>query len=525
MYSNRSFPLSILAASCTALFGTAAQGQAPAAAPGATGPRTLIPDARPLRSCDSLANVSLPDTTIESAALDSENDNVCRVTAVTTHPPTGDAVRIWIAIPMSGWNGRFLGTGGGGFSGGNPAGVNQPVSQGYAAGATDTGHEGASGSFALAADGRLDWQSIRNNAHVGIHEMTVTGKALTEALYGTAPHYSYFNGCSTGGRQGLMEAQRYPQDYDGIVSGAPAINWPELHVQQLWGPMLMNTENNPLPGCKLAAATAAAIAACDTIDGVEDGVIEDPARCDFDPSALVGTSSGECGMFTEADASLVRRLWEGPRRENGEFLWYGMPRGADLNALSGSRGTPPQPQAMFITQDWLRYFLTQDPEFDWTTVTHSGYERLWEQSVEQYGIVIGTNDPDLSDFRDRGGKAIVWHGWADPLITTHGTIDYYDRVVERMGGARNTGSFIRLFMAPGVAHCGGGTGPAPTGLLEALLAWVEEGRAPDTLTATLRGSDGEVVRTRPLCPYPLVAGYQGSGSTDEAENFTCREDF
>src|SRR5262249_31994719 len=191
-------------------------GAEPAQAP----PKPLIANAKPVRSCESLAMVALPNTTIESAAVDPNNPGICRVTAITTHPPNGDKVKIWVGIPTSNWNGRFQGTGGGGFLGGNAAGVNQPVAQGYAAGATDTGHDGGSGSFGLGADGRLNWQSIRDNAHVGIHEMTVTGKALTEAMYGVAPRYSYFNGCSTGGRQGLMEAQRYPQDYNGSMAGA-----------------------------------------------------------------------------------------------------------------------------------------------------------------------------------------------------------------------------------------------------------------------------------------------------------------
>ena len=221
-----------------------------------------------------------------------------------------------------------MGNGGGGFSGGSANAVNGPAAQGYAAGATDTGHEGGSGSFALGADGKLNWQLIRDNGHVGIHEMTVTGKALTQALYGMAPRFSYFNGCSTGGRQGLMEVQRYPQDYNGVMSGAPAINWNRLHVQQMWGAVVMNIENNPVPACKQTAATNAAIASCDALDGVTDGVIEDPNRCKFDPKALVGTSAGgECGTFTEADANVIRKLWEGPRRKDGSFLWYGLPKG------------------------------------------------------------------------------------------------------------------------------------------------------------------------------------------------------
>src|SRR5687768_15226983 len=249
---------------------------APVAGPGRGGPpagpppRALIPSARPVRTCESLAEIALANTTIESAAVDANNPALCRVIANTTHPPAGDKVRIWIAIPTTNWNGRFMGNGGGGFSGGSANAVNGPAAQGYAAGATDTGHEGGSGSFALGADGKLNWQLIRDNGHVGIHEMTVTGKALTQALYGVAPRFSYFNGCSTGGRQGLMEVQRYPQDYNGVMSGAPAINWNRLHVQQMWGSVVMNVENNPVPACKQTSATNAAIASCDALDGVTD---------------------------------------------------------------------------------------------------------------------------------------------------------------------------------------------------------------------------------------------------------------
>jgi tannase/feruloyl esterase len=504
--------------------GGRAGGRGPAPIP-ITAPRPLVANARPERTCESLATVALPNTTIESAAVDPNDAGLCRVNAITTHPPAGDKVRIWIAIPMSNWNGRFLGTGGGGFSGGSAAGIVQPAAAGYAAGATDTGHEGASGSFALDANGRVNWQLIRDNAHVGIHEMTVTGKALTQAMYGAPPRYSYFNGCSTGGRQALMEAQRYPQDYNGVVAGAPAINWHRLHPQELWGPVLMNAVNNPIPACKLAAATAAAIAACDTIDGVKDGVIENPKRCAYDPKTLVGTSAEGCSTFTEADATVIRRLWEGPRREDGSFLWYGLPRGADLNALWTSRGTPLRPQPFGITMDWFRFFLAQDPKFEWTAITPAAYERFWDQSVEQYGSVIGTDDPDLTAFRDRGGKAIVWHGWADQLITAEGTIDYYTRVEQRMGGAKQTAEFVRLFMAPGVGHCGGGAGPAPSGQLDALLAWVEDGKAPERLTAARRDQAGAITRSRPLCPYPLVAKYAGSGSTDDASSFVCSTGF
>ena len=297
-------------------------------------------------------------------------------------------------------------------------------------------------------------------------------------------------------------------------------------MHELWGPVVMNASGNPVPLCKLAAATAAAIAACDAIDGVKDGVIEDASRCHYDPKPLIGTSAGECGSFTEADVDIIRKLWEGPRREDGGFLWYGQPRGSDLSGVSGSAGTPLKPRPLGFAVEWMRYFITQDPKFDTNSMTPAAYERFWDQSVEEFGIVIGTDNPDLTAFRDRGGKAILWHGWADQLKPTEGTIDYYKRVQQQMGGAAKTSEFARLFMAPGVGHCGvGGAGPTPYGLLDALLSWVEDGKAPATLTAARRDQAGAITRSRPLCRYPQVAKYKGIGSTDDAANFVCSTGF
>ncbi len=485
-----------------------------------TPPKPLFPDIAPVCPCESLVKVSLPNTTIDSAALD-PSDGSCRVTATVTHPPSGDRVRIFIGLPVTNWNGRFRGNGGGGFLGGSASSLRGPVAQGYAAGATDTGHEGGSGRFALDAKGRLNWQAIRDNAHLGIHEMTVVGKALTREFYGKAPRYSYFVGGSTGGRQGLMEAQRYPDDYDGIVSGCPAINWHRFVPAELWPQVVMVAAGNFVPKSKLEAATTAAVAACDALDGVKDGVIADPTRCAYDPKALVGTNvRGD--TFTEADADVIRKMWEGPRGQDGSFLWYGLARGTDLSALASTKGSPLTGQPFGIALDYFKYFLLQDPEWDWKTLTPAGFELLWRQSVEQYGEVIGTDNPDLTRFRDRGGKLIISHGLADQLIPAEGTIDYYRRVQQRMGGARKTSKFARLFLAPGVDHGFRGAGPSPTGQMEAILRWVEERRAPDMLLAEKRDSSGRVIQTRPLFPFPQAARYKGSGSTDDATNFTRR---
>ena len=481
-------------------------------------PRPLYPDIKPVCSCEDLAKVSIPNTTVDSATLDPTN-GWCRVDATVTHPPSGDRVKVFIALPVTNWNGRFRGNGGGGFLGGHPSALRGPAAQGYAAGATDTGHEGGSGKFALDENGRLNWQLIRDNAYLGIHDMTVVGKALTQAFYGKPPRYSYFGGGSTGGRQGLMEAQRFPEDYDGIVSGCPAINWHRFIPAIFWPQVVMVNSKTFVSKAKLTAATAAAIAACDGSDGVSDGVIDDPLRCDWDPKALVGTKIDE-DTFTEADADVIRKIWEGPRGQDGSFLWHGMARGADLSALAGTSGSPLKGRPFSIPLEWLQYFLLQDPKWDFTTLTPAGFELLWRQSVEQYGAVIGTDDPDLTRFRDRGGKVIIYHGLTDQLIPAEGTVDYYKRVQQRMGGAEKTAQFARLFLAPGVDHGFRGAGPTPIGAMDAIIRWVEEGKAPDKLMAEKRDS-GKVIRTRPLFPYPHIAKYKGTGNTDDAESFTA----
>jgi feruloyl esterase len=464
-----------------------------------------------------LKNLSLPNTTIESVKVN-ESNHLCLVTAIVTHPPAGDRVKVWIGLPLSNWNGRFQGNGGGGFVGGNPGSLIVPVARGFASGATDTGHEGGSGSFALDALGRQNWQGIIDNAYLGIHEMTVVGKAVTKAFYGKAPRYSYFVGGSTGGRQGLMEAQRYPEDYDGISSACPAVNWHRFVSASLWPEVVMHSLSNFVSKAKLDAATAAAVAACDADDGVKDGVIDDPFHCTYDPKALVGAKVGD-ETFTEADAEVLRKIWQGPRRQDGTFMWYGPDRGADLFPYAGTAGTPLKGKPFSIALDYWIYYLAQDAKWDWNTLSYAGFEQLWTKSVEQFGAVIGTDDPDLSRFRDHGSKIIIDHGLADQLIPAAGSVDYYRRVQQRMGGEMKTAEFARLFLVPGVDHGFHGAGATPAGVFEALVRWVEEGQAPEKLIAEKRDATGKVIRTRPLFPYPQIAKYQGSGSTDDEKNF------
>jgi pimeloyl-ACP methyl ester carboxylesterase len=482
----------------------------------------LFPDAAPVCTPEDLRKVSIPNTTIDSVVVDA-TEGSCRITATVTHPPANDRVKVFIALPLKGWNGRFRGNGGGGFMTGNPTSLRGPVMQGFATGTTDGGHEGANPSFALDANGRLDWQALRNFAYLGLHDTAVVGKALVQAFYGRSPRYSYFVGNSTGGRQGLMLAQRYPEDYDGILSGCPAINWHRFLPAALWPQVVMREAGNFVAKEKLDAATAAAVAACDGADGVVDGVIDDPIHCTYDPKALVGTTVGG-SAFTEADATVVRQIWTGPRGHGGRFLWHGLTPGTDLNTYAGTAGTPLVGKPFGIPLDWFRYFLRQDPRWDWTTMTRGEFELLWNQSVEQFGAVIGTDNPDLGGFRERGGKVMILHGLADQQIPVQGSIDYYQRVQRQMGGPQRTAEFARLFLMPGLNHGfrGAAPSPNPAALLDAIVAWVEEGRAPERLQGELRDNSGKLIRTRPFFPYPQMAAYKGSGGTDDAASFVSR---
>ena len=487
-------------------------------------PKPLVSAVQLARTCQSLASISIPNTTIDLAAEEPAKSGTnlpyCRVVATVTHPPAGDRIKVFLALPITGWNGRFVGIGGGGFVGGTEESLRAPVALGYAAGSTDTGHQGGGGDFALDANGRLNWTLIRDNAHAGIHEMTVLGKALTEAFYNTAPRRSYFAGCSSGGRQGLSEAQRYPADYDGIIAGAPAVSWTKLHVSQMWGQVLMLEANHFIPQCKFEAAVKAAVEACDALDGVKDGVITDPRICKYDPQDLIGKPASGCEPINQTDADIIRKIWEGPRRQDGSVLWYGLTRGASFSGLYNT-GDPRTGKPFPITLAWFRYFLTQNPNWDWTTITRGAYEQFWTQSTEQFGEVFATGNPDLTAFRDHGGKAILWHGWNDQLIYPQGTIDYFDRVQQKMG--QKTTEFIRLFMAPGANHCASGAGPVPSvgELYDSILAWVEDGKAPSTLTVMRMDGNNAVKSSRPLCVHPLVARYKGSGSIDDKANFVC----
>jgi hypothetical protein len=465
---------------------------------------------QPVRSCASLAELTFDDgTRVTSVEQTTTEPAICHINLLVP-----EKINIAVSLPVSTWNGRFQGVGGGGFAGSVSAPDNAARS-GYAAAATDTGHTGGDGKWAWSPTG-MNWSQIDDFGFRSLHELTVKGKAVTQTYYGQAPVHSYWNGCSTGGRQGLMEAQRYPDDYDGILSAAPAINWDRFIPAELWPHIVMREAGNTISQCKSEAFNQAAITACDDLDGVTDGIL-DPAVCRFDPSKLIGKKT-DCGTITATDAAVVKKIWQGPRRKNGSFLWYGLTPGTGFGGLARSTATG-EPLPFPISTDWFKWWLAKDPEFDWRTVSTTEFATYFEQSRKEYHSVLGTDDPNLRRFRDSGGKLIMWHGGADQLIFPQGTVDYYQRVTREMGGLNRTERFARLFMAPGVDHCGGGTGLAPSDPLGALVKWVEHHNAPDTLLG--KNTDS----TRPICTWPSVPRYKGHGSIRDAASYRCANNY
>ncbi|MGW5606441.1 tannase/feruloyl esterase family alpha/beta hydrolase [Streptomyces sp. NPDC003753] len=453
----------------------------------------------------------------------------CEVTVTLTHPGDGDHAKVRTWLPVSGWNGRFQGLGGAAYlAGDNNVGLATAVKNGYAATTTDAGvGDALDTSWALNSKGQVNTALLKNFASRSQHEAAVVGKEVVDAVYGKRASYSYFTGCSTGGRQGYMEAQRHPTDYDGILADAPAINWDEFEVATLWPQVVMNNEKTYPAPCEFKAFTDAAVRACDPLDGVEDGLVNDASRCDFDPRRLIGAKvvcNGKELTVTAADAAVVRKIWDGPRTPSGRKLWSGVPIGANLAALAGVsdpdangnvKGAPFQ-----VPADWVRLWVAKDPSLDVSKITYSRFTRLFKQSEAEYDKVMGTDDPDLSAFLKSGGKLLTWHGQADQYIPTQGTVQYRQQVEREMGGPKRVDDFYRLFLAPNTDHCGlNGLDGSADGLA-ALTAWVEHGKAPATLPATLINADGQTV-TRDLCSYPSVSRYKGHGDTAAASSFRC----
>ncbi len=448
----------------------------------------------------------------------------CDVVVTLTHRGADDHVTVKVSLPEDPkkWSGRLQATGGSAYLAGNlngPELVNA-VKEGYVATTTDAGvgQNALDASWGLKADGTTDVPLLTNFASRSTHEMTLVAKDIAARFYGRPVTYAYWNGCSTGGRQGYSEAQNYPNDYDGVLAAAPAVNWDRFAVATLWPQVVFNEEHVAPTLCELDAFNAAAVKACDSLDGVKDGIIDNPQDCTWNPRKLVGTKvvcDGQTLTITAEVADAVRKIWAGPVAPNGKKLWYGPNIGADFTYLADVN------QPFFVADSWAKYFVAKNPALDTKKLTYASFAQLFAASQKQFNRVIGTDDPDLSGFRAAGGKLLSWQGQSDQLVPTQGTVDYRKRVERTMGGGARVDDFYRLFLLPGVAHCQGGPGPQATDPLGALVTWVEKGHAPATLATAVLDADGTVTATRNACRYPQMARYTGHGDPAVAGSYRC----
>ena len=495
-------------------------------------------------TCGSLARLVLPDTTFTSAATVTSGSYTppgtttpldvpafCRVEGVIE-----PAVRFEVWLPMDGWNGKFHVSGNGGMAGViSYGGMASALNRGYAAASTDTGHvrPGTGGFDASWAIGRPDL--VADFGHRALHVTAEAGKAITRGYYERAPDYAYYAGCSKGGQQGLMSAQRYPDDFNGIIAGDPAHDWTRFYAgAHLWYALAtLRDPESYIPRAKLPLLADAVNNACDALDGLEDGVIDDPRTCDVDPAILTcrdGQPASSC--FTPKQVEAVRTIWAGSRDAAGDVIYPGLVPGGE-NGPGGGWGAWVTGADPFTSLHWLaadgffKYMVFEEPDWNFRTFD---YHTDLEYALDKVGPSLDAADPDLRELRDGGAKLIVYHGWSDPDISPLGSIDYYEDVLSVIGGDRGrdvglteTRDFFRLFMVPGMGHCSGGPGYNSLDALPALEAWVEDGIAPDTILGS-RIEDGEVVRTRPLCAYPETASWDGDGDPNDASSFACRNE-
>jgi feruloyl esterase len=501
----------------------------------ATGALAPTPAAATTAPCTlgTFASLNLPETTITLVESLPAGPNpspvgnialpICRVRGVIT-----PAILFEIWMPTVDWNGKFQAVGNGGLAGSiSFADMQTAVSRNYAVASTDTGHS----SNAPGDPWWTNAQQIKDYGYRSIHELTVKSKAIINAFYGADPDRSYFVGCSTGGRQAFMEAQRYADDYDGIIAGSPVYRVLQLRSRHVWTWQCNHedpTGEHAIPVGKLPAIFKAVVAACDHLDGLVDGQVDDPRRCKFHPKSLLCTGADDPTCLTAPQVETLQCMYAGPpvNLATGEQVYPGVPKTSELDQ-GQSIGDVPNPQYTTFFQNTV----FEDPNYDFTTFAFDRdveYTLNKEFDGETLEFIHNADNPDLTAFKRRGGKMIVWHGESDPLPNPVDTIDYYNRIRTRSGHNRRhadkTEDFVRLFLLPNVGHCGGAApgGPNTLDLLTALEDWVEERIAPEEIIAS-RVTGGVVTRTRPICAYPQVARYVGSGSIDDAANFVCRD--
>jgi hypothetical protein len=514
-------------------------------------------------SCESLANLKLPDTTITLAQSMAAGTFTppgvpaakpipvafCRV-AGSIKPTSDSDIKFELWLPQAGWTGRYESVGNGGFAGSIPFGAMvSPLSGGSAVSGTDDGHDVPPSA---SDEGKSSWalgnpEKIIDYSYRAVHLTAEGGKAITSAFYGSKPKYSYFVGCSAGGREALMEAQRYPNDFDGIVAGAPAnqtVKSLSLRAANL--KTIMASEAGYISPADVQKIGATITAACDGLDGVKDGVIADPRQCRLDPASL---------PLTSAQIKTFQALHDGPKTSAGRPMGPGMPFGSEAvgwvqNILGPSFADAPSKAASsIIAKGYLANFVYRDATWDFRSFDPDKSPADIEKAL---GLILDATDTSFAEFKAHNGKLISYHGWGDALITPLLTLDYYNAVIAAQGRAgatpvasgtpdnsarEKTQAFYRLFMAPGMGHCRGGPGPNQFGqvggdgdadhdVVAALQRWVEKGVAPTKLIATkFLGDDPTkgVEMTRPLCVHPQVAKYNGTGNTQDAANFACRE--
>ncbi|KAF4870313.1 putative feruloyl esterase [Colletotrichum siamense] len=465
-----------------------------------------------------------------------QNANFCNVTVTYTHPGQNDTINVQVWLPSDTWNGRLQHIGGSGWQAGlHQAGLMAmmaSVGEGYATVGTDggLGSDVTPVNWGLLSEGNVNLYLLQDLASTTLNDASVIAKSVIGSFYKTPPKYSYYTGCSQGGRQGFQLAQRYPDAYDGIAASAPAINWNQFVMQGMWGMFVMDQLGEYPPACEINAITSAALKACDGADGIEDGVVSDTDSCDFDPATVVGstvncTELGSERKVSAAAAEIVRRVWDGARRADNTTIWFGPSKEAVLTGSITDVAIVPTTCAangtctrgsFEIADDWLKLFLLKNSSASTANMTQAEFDYLAHLSVQVYESMMGTNSPDLSRFRARGGKLVGYHGTTDTLIPVRGSTHYYDSVLAQDAHADD---FFRLFLAPGVNHCFGGNGAYPAGTFDAMREWVENGVAPDTLMASTVGVTPAF--KRPLCPYPKKQVYDGVGNSTLGEGFSC----
>ena len=505
-------------------------------------------------SCARLARLDLPNAAISSAtayergafsgpkaaftgadmtAIYKMLPPFCRVVAHAHPSPDSDiAIEVW--MPLTGWNGRLEGFGNGGFAGVIDYSAIGSLMLGFAAAATDAGHAGSpiDATWALGHP-----EKIEDFGHRGIHEMTRIAKAVVEQFYGFGAKHSYFFGCSDGGREALMEAQRYPADYDGILAGAPANNWTSLLTMAVVDTQALTaTPASFIPQAKIPTIAKAVLAACDAQDGPADGIVNDPSQCRFDPATIECKADADANdCLTAPQAGALKTIYAGLHDAEGRSIFPGYLPGAEEGP--GGWGlwiTGPAPVASAMALFGTGYYsnMVYGKGWDYKTFTLDAGLRDARQKT---AAALDAVNPDLSAFYGRGGKLILYHGWNDPAIPALSTVNYYNEVVAK-AGASTANSFVRLYLVPGMQHCGGGPGATVlehytvqgpdenSNMHLALQNWVEKGTAPGTIIAVKTPGDhptGAVTMSRPLCPYPQIAKYKGAGDPKSAESFTC----